>query len=180
MAVRAALAGIECKLISKVDIGERQNSPSHGILQTRPSLFADHYRYFIAPRLSEQLDHWDNLSDDIVLSGETFFDLPPFISVNFAIFAYQSHDNCLHACRQIERCIQYVYEPMKCRLGESVSLGRSVEPILTEGGMPRIISGWILEKIDRFVKEAEGENGCDENAIWDQLSPEKKMIEHRL
>lgn len=116
--------------------------------------------------LTDEIEYWDNFSSDIVLSGMTLYKLPSDLTTAFAIMAYQSLENCRDACLQVDRCLQYVYEPAKCRLGESIALGKSKELAITEDEKPEFVSGWMLDRIDRFVKEAEGGNGCHESKIW--------------
>jgi hypothetical protein len=119
-------------------------------------LHRDVFRTFVWPRLTDRLDHWDNLSmrqeDGNVTSVE----------------------ECQDVCKARKSCLQYRYTNGKCftsdqiRLGEDASKG-CVEYSAAAGKCIRwnewveldvnIQSGWIMERIPRYI--AEMDDMCD-------------------
>jgi hypothetical protein len=100
-----------------------------------PMLFRDYFQMFFVPliRASQNRSDWDNLSDSLTYDDSSR-----------AQYAHFSFDACRAACDLRESCVQYAWEPNKCRLGNVVRLGDAVN------NDKRMKSGWLPQRVEKF------------------------------
>ncbi|KAL1636582.1 hypothetical protein SLS56_001167 [Neofusicoccum ribis] len=109
-----------------------------------PIRHLDVFERFVAGlvRVSERAN-WDNLSPD----GLSVEEWPEGV---------KSARECRRVCEEeMEDCVQWLFVvDGTCRTGTAVRLGEAVEEVDGEGVW--ITSGWVVERIDKFVKDMEG------------------------
>jgi hypothetical protein len=138
------------------------NDVSANLETIPPMLFRDYFQKFLVPlvRASQNRSDWDNLSDSQTLTD-----------ASRAQYAHFSFDACRAACDLRDSCVQYAWQPNKCRLGNVVRLGESVHSDM------RMKSGWLPQKVEKFG-ELVGE--CKESDAWIlPESPEQKAESDR-
>jgi hypothetical protein len=113
-----------------------------------PMLFKDYFRTFLVPliRGAQNRSDWDNLSNSATYTDSSR-----------AQYAHFSVEACRAACDLRDSCVQYAWEPNKCRLGNVVQLGHGVE------SDKRMKSGWIIQRVEKFG-ELVGE--CKDEEAW--------------
>ncbi|KAK5117216.1 hypothetical protein LTR85_008984 [Meristemomyces frigidus] len=122
-----------------------------------PYLFRDVFAHFIERHITVNRTSWNNLSQDkrfvssaLSATDDTlgFDKLQPFEQK-----AVESQDACAEACMQHEECVQWMFSPGRCYIGEVVRFGRSDErEVLDE----HWTSGWVHERIEAFARKFEG------------------------
>jgi hypothetical protein len=134
-----------------------------------PMLYKDYFQLFLVPliRASQNRSDWDNLSASQTLTDS-----------GRSQFAHVSFDSCRAACDLRHSCVQYAWEPNKCRLGNVVRMGDSVD------SDKRMMSGWVAQRVEKFGEKV-GE--CKESQAWilpdskahqeDEQRKEKERIE---
>ncbi|KAK2745317.1 hypothetical protein FQN55_006221 [Onygenales sp. PD_40] len=90
-------------------------------------LHSDVFRNLIQPRFNELEQDWDNGATDLVEE-----------KVNSAA-------DCAARCADDAECLQYSYEPGKCRTSKTARGG--------SGSKPGIISGWMAERINQTMTQ---------------------------
>lgn len=109
----------------------------------RPILFKDLFNYLLLPLIhsNPNITNWDNLASFL-----TYTD-----SSGTGSFAHMTFDSCRAACDLREECVQYAWEPNKCRLGNVVKFG---EPVAQD---KRMISGWVQHRVEKFGEKQVGD-----------------------
>lgn len=120
-----------------------------------PILYADHFRYFVAPYLTNSTKGWDNRSRK--RSGTS-----------------ENVEECRESCVKWEACSQWMYDPFKseCWLEENVIRGEPAMIYSDDRSIPgnEVTSGWLVERIETKLQEID----CVKRAIkygwwWDVL-----------
>jgi len=104
---------------------------------------------------SQNRSDWDNFS-----SALTYTDTSRTSS-----YAHSSPDTCRAACDIRSKCVQFVHEPNKCRLGTNVRFGEAVE------SDKKMNSGWLLHRVEKF---AVGMGDCKEGEAFFMPSPKQR------
>ena len=112
------------------------SSSSSNRTSHKPILFKDLFNSLLLPLIhsSPNITNWDNLASFLEFTE----------SSGTGSFAYVSFDSCRAACDLRQECVQFAWEPSKCRLGKVVQLG---EPVTQDKEM---ISGWVQHRVERF------------------------------
>jgi hypothetical protein len=115
-----------------------------------PMLYKDYFRMFLVPliRQSQNRTDWDNLANSLTYTDQ-----------GRSQYAHYSFDACRAACDLRLSCVQYVWEPNKCRLGTVVRWGESVS---TD---KRMMSGWLVHRVERFG-EGVSKGLCPDGDVW--------------
>jgi hypothetical protein len=129
----------------------KKHTPESGgvdLASIPPMLFKDYFERFLVPlvRTSQNRSDWDNLSASQILTDESR-----------SQFAHYSVESCRAACDLRKLCVQYAWQPNKCRLGNVVRLGESVD------GDKRMKSGWIPQRVEKFGEQV---GQCKERDAW--------------
>jgi hypothetical protein len=100
-----------------------------------PMLFRDYFQTFLVPllRTTHNRTNWDNLANSLTYTDSSG-----------GQFAHYSFSSCRAACDLRPSCVQYAWEPNKCRLGTVVRLGEQVK------SDKRMMSGWNSQRVERF------------------------------
>ena len=121
-----------------------------------PYLYRDVFAHFIERHITVNRTSWNNMSQDrkivatalATLEDLDFYNLPPREQR-----AVQSQESCAAACLDREQCVQWMFAPGRCYLGDVVRFGQSDE---REAKEEHWVSGWIGERIDEFKTRMEG------------------------
>ena len=115
-----------------------------------PMRFRDYFQMFLVPliRQSQNRTDWDNLANSLTLDDQSR-----------SQYAHYSVDSCRAACDLRQSCVQYAWEPNKCRLGTVVRWGEAVS------ADKRMISGWHHQRVERFG-ETVTKGVCSEDDVW--------------
>jgi hypothetical protein len=117
-----------------------------------PMRFKDYFQMFLVPliRQSQNRTDWDNLANSLTYDDQSR-----------SQYAHYSVDSCRAACDLRLSCVQYAWEPNKCRLGTVVRWGESVS------SDKRMISGWLPQRVEKFgLGVSKGVCSEDEGEIW--------------
>lgn len=100
-----------------------------------PMLFRDYFQTFLIPllRTTHNRTDWDNLANSLTYTDSSG-----------GQFAHYSFASCRAACDLRLSCVQYAWEPNKCRLGTVVRLGEKV------ASDKRMMSGWNPKRVEKF------------------------------
>ncbi|RDI86328.1 hypothetical protein Vi05172_g3870 [Venturia inaequalis] len=100
-----------------------------------PMLFRDYFQTFLIPllRTTHNRTDWDNLANSLTYTDSSG-----------GQFAHYSFASCRAACDLRLSCVQYAWEPNKCRLGTVVRLG---EKVVSD---KRMMSGWNPKRVEKF------------------------------
>jgi hypothetical protein len=85
---------------------------------------------------SQNRSDWDNLSSSLTYTDST----------RTSSYAHSSPDTCRAACDIRAKCVQFVHEPNKCRLGTTVRFGEAVP------SDKHMNSGWLLHRVEKFAQ----------------------------
>ncbi|KAL2887013.1 putative glycosyltransferase family 31 protein [Ceratocystis lukuohia] len=133
-------------------------------VKNKPMLIKDIYTKFVAPRVKERIDIWDNMSDDILLFDKNderthkwqdweISRIPKDEEMTPALRdAYHSVENCKAACDSFNDCFQWRFHNGLCSFSRSFRLGRPHH----DDDRGRWVSGWNLSRIQDFI-DHEGE-----------------------
>ncbi|KAF2839249.1 glycosyltransferase family 31 protein [Patellaria atrata CBS 101060] len=128
----------------------------------RPILFRDVYEHFVAPHLRPARDDWDSRAESQIFASSTYeamrFDEQPTNPLQEV--AWRSFEDCQRLCEAQESCLQFVYKPEFCGLGDVVKLGKRVEK---KEGEAKVRSVWYLDRIERWMK---GMPDCENESPW--------------
>jgi hypothetical protein len=118
-----------------------------------PYLYRDIFASFIDRHISVNRDAWNNLSQDkklVAPSIATSEDLDFAGLSDFEQNAVKSASACEEACtRQPEEsCVQWMFTPGRCYLGDVVRFGKT-----DEKGGDNWISGWISERVKSYKEK---------------------------
>jgi hypothetical protein len=115
-----------------------------------PMRFKDYFQMFLVPliRQSQNRTDWDNLANSLTYDDQSR-----------SQYAHYSVDSCRAACDLRQSCVQYAWEPNKCRLGTVVRWGESVS------SDKRMISGWLPHRVERFG-EGVSKGVCSQDEVW--------------
>ncbi|KAF2401762.1 hypothetical protein EJ06DRAFT_528918 [Trichodelitschia bisporula] len=107
-----------------------------------PMLFRDYFTTFVLSvvRAAPNRTDWDNLSESWTITDDT----------KFGQYAYYSAEACRAACELREPCVQFAWEPGKCRLGKEVRMGELVK------AERRMESGWLMHRVERLMSSQQG------------------------
>ncbi|KIW09025.1 uncharacterized protein PV09_00919 [Verruconis gallopava] len=115
-----------------------------------PMRFKDYFQMFLIPliRQGQNRTDWDNLANSLIYTDQSR-----------SQYAHYSFDACRAACDLRQSCVQYVWEPNKCRLGTVVKWGESVTPD------KRMTSGWLVQRVEKFG-DSVSKGFCPDGDIW--------------
>ncbi|KAK3385592.1 hypothetical protein B0H63DRAFT_393569 [Podospora didyma] len=134
-----------------------------GNAKHQPLLIRDIYDRYVAPRIVEKLEDWDNLSNDRIYldtsEGRNWEKWmlnrmqKPEKYNEFEKKAHMSFEDCGAACKSLGKteCFQYKYTDGQCLMASSIRLGKPVKKESDE--KRRLMSGWAVEKIDDWIKK---------------------------
>jgi hypothetical protein len=134
---------------------ERNWSETHTVSHSSPEfgshppiLFKDLFNYLLLPLIhsNPNITNWDNLASFL-----TYTD-----SSGTGSYAHMTFDSCRAACDLRQECVQFAWEPNKCRLGNVVKFG---EPVAQD---KRMISGWVQHRVERFGEMQVGDCGKED------------------
>lgn len=118
-------------------IFEGQASPAQKSLkQTPPLRYGQAFKALLLPTIRDQQNRtgWDNLASTFTYTDE-----------NKGQYAQYSENACRAACDVRTECLQYAFEPGKCRLGTVVRFGHKAE-------RSDMNSGWVIKRVELWVK----------------------------
>lgn len=120
-----------------------------------PYRFRDIFAHFINPHIQKNRTQWNNLSKDheYVNSSAAFTSGDEWDYLqDFERAAVESQYACAAACAHPSRpeCVQWMFSPGRCSLGNSIRLGQAVEE------EDDWVSGWVLERVERFKDALRG------------------------
>ncbi|KAL1895159.1 hypothetical protein Cpir12675_003342 [Ceratocystis pirilliformis] len=128
-------------------------------VKNKPMLVRDIYTKFVAPRVKERIDVWDNMSDDILLFDKNdernhkwqdweISRIPKDEEMTPTLRdAYHSAENCKAACDSFGDCFQWRFHNGLCSFSRSFRLGRPHH----DDDQGRWVSGWNLSRIQDFI-----------------------------
>ncbi|KAF2664160.1 hypothetical protein BT63DRAFT_102398 [Microthyrium microscopicum] len=101
-----------------------------------PILYKDYFEGFIVSLVakSQNRTDWDNLSQSHVYTDTS----------RTSSYAHSSPETCRAACDIRSKCVQYVHEPNKCRIGTTFRMGEAVP------ADRRMKSGWLPHRVKKF------------------------------
>ena len=118
-----------------------------------PYVMKDVFNHFVQPHLTEELEDWNNLSQDIVYEKTSADEDESWRSTSDDHQkAIHDPEACQFACKENDQCLQWSYQPSpgKCSLGKVIRFGKRVDS--DEFGFK---SGWMLDRIDAFKSKME-------------------------
>lgn len=112
-----------------------------------PILFRDLFQSLLLPLIhsSPNISNWDNLASSLEYTD----------SSGSGQYAHMTFDSCRAACDLREECVQFAWEPNRCRIGTVVRLG---EPVDSER---RMSSGWVQRRVERYGQQVVGDCGTE-------------------
>lgn len=121
----------------------------------------DIYEHFVASKLVETRDDWDNLSEDTYYLNRSdgrheeweINRAKPADQLNEAEkLAHLDLEHCRLACESVSECFQYRWKDGICGTARAFMLGR---PRRRDGNEEhkRWKSGWLVDKIHRWIEE---------------------------
>jgi len=119
-----------------------------------PYLFRDVFGHFISRHITVNRTSWNNMSQDkkIVSASLATNEDEDFYSLKqFEQASVESQEACAEACMQHNECMQWMYSPGRCYLGEVIRFGKS-----DEREADHWTSGWVQERVRAFEKKMEG------------------------
>ncbi|KAI0124799.1 hypothetical protein BJ170DRAFT_685679 [Xylariales sp. AK1849] len=134
-----------------------------------PLLMKDIYEEFLASKLQDKREDWDNLCEDkyyLDPSAKEYADWQLYRVANKDDFsdaekeAHKSFDNCRKMCEEVEECFQFRFQDGICAYQRSFLLGRPRKKESAED--QRWMSGWPVSKIRDWVK---AHSDC-EKILW--------------
>lgn len=122
-----------------------------------PVQIKDIFYDIILPKLRDDLEDWDNMSDDTYYFDESsrqFDDNEKRLKKqgdynDLEKVAQESFENCRAACESISGCVQFRFGKGICSTSTAVRFGK--QPSVGEDPKPK--SGWMLERIKKFAKD---------------------------
>jgi len=138
----------------------------HG--RDKPILYRDFFHRFVLPYISQTPNRtdWDNNSGDWTFASnmDNLADQTDADKKNMqgqgAQGAHASADACRAACDVRGECLQFAWEPGKCRLSKTPRLGKPVKEEDRDKGR---VSGWMVTRIEDYGSALEP---CSERDIW--------------
>ncbi|KAI5207763.1 hypothetical protein E4T39_01839 [Aureobasidium subglaciale] len=118
----------------------------HQLLKRNESASLRHkdvFEHFVLPHLRPFRDNWDNWSEEHIdlRAGADLFEA------------------CKVECSRREECLQFSVKEKSCRISSDVKLGRPFQ----ESIKSRSQSGWILDRIEAFMRNMEA---CGVDQEW--------------
>ncbi len=146
--------------------GRRQRHHNKTDAAAHPLVMKDVFTEFVHPKIRDVRDNWDNLSDDVFYVGRNATTIDSWKQAEFVRKikneadmnelekrAHLSFDDCRAACASVgDECFQFQYNGAACGFSHSIRLGGPVEKQDGPGAI-RTMSGWDLDKIDRWVNK---------------------------
>ena len=122
----------------------------------QPILFRDLFQSLLLPVISSSpnISNWDNLASSLEYTD----------SSGSGQFAHMTFDSCRAACDLRDECLQFAWEPNRCRLGNVVHLGESVD------ADKRMSSGWVLRRVERYGQQVVGDCASENPFVEAQIS----------
>ena len=121
------------------------------------------YYLMIAPLMdTSRRDDWDNLSPLEQIRPEPIIK-PDFVGKFFLNDSTISYNACRKACEVERKCFQFVYYKDTCKLDTSFKLGSPRYPWKEDGEEIRVQSGWMVDRIQDWIKV----NSPCEGPNWD-------------
>jgi len=132
----------------------------------RPILFKDLFNYLLLPLIhnNPNITNWDNLASSL-----TYTD-----SSGTGSFAHMTFDACRAACDLRQECVQFAWEPNKCRLGNVVKFG---EPVAQD---KRMISGWVQHRVEKFGEMQVGDCRQEDPYVRQEDNEEREKVDALL
>jgi len=129
----------------------------------RPILFKDLFNSLLLPLIhsNPNITNWDNLASFL-----TYTD-----SSGTGSYAHVTFDSCRAACDLRDGCVQFAWEPNKCRLGNVVKFG---EPVPQD---KRMISGWVQHRVEKFGEMQVGDCGKEDPYVKPEEHEEREKID---
>ncbi|KAK0705822.1 hypothetical protein B0T21DRAFT_299118 [Apiosordaria backusii] len=135
--------------------------------KARPLVIRDIFDEFLAPRLNDTREDWDNNADNrfyLDQSNDRKWDdwmtnrMKKQDQYNeYERKAHESFEACGAACKSLgNECFMYRYKDGACSIANAFQLGK---PLKKATGNDRTMSGWDVEKIKKWVAE---QPACDE------------------
>jgi hypothetical protein len=127
--------------------------------QYRTLVFKNIYEEFLAPKLKEKREDWDNLSEDLYYldpSAKKYenWQLDRAKKESKSVVeqaAHKSFEDCRKMCDEVEDCFQFRFQDGICAYSRAFMLGKPKKPESDE--KRRWISGWATSKIRAWIKE---------------------------
>ena len=119
-----------------------------------PYLYRDIFEHFIARHVTVNRTSWNNLSQDrkLVASNVASSDDEDFNKLeNYEKAAVESESVCASACVKREGCVQWMYSPGRCYLGDKIRFGKS-----DEREDDHWTSGWLQDRVQKYKDRFEG------------------------
>ncbi|KAK8189155.1 hypothetical protein HDK77DRAFT_427656 [Phyllosticta capitalensis] len=98
----------------------------------------DVFNHVIAPQLAQAKPDWDNLS------GEE----------EVVVYQGEGAESCRRACQAKPGCVQWHWNRDSCMTGNVIKLGAN-QTAATKGGAQDNVSGWLLDRIAKYVRQVE-------------------------
>jgi hypothetical protein len=133
----------------------------------RPLLLKDVYEEFVAPKLQDMREDWDNLSEDHYYLDPNATKADDSTTQRYESWqieraklddlseveeeAHKSFDNCRAMCEEVTECFQFRFQDGICSYNRAFSLGKPKKP--ESDADQRWMSGWATNKIRAWIQE---------------------------
>ncbi|KAM0664827.1 hypothetical protein ACQRIT_000458 [Beauveria bassiana] len=125
-----------------------------------PVLIKDVFHDIIQPKLRNDHDDWDNLSEDVFYfdptsrefdEDETKLRKPESGYNDAEKQAHLDFEHCRAACESLEACVQFRFGKGICSTATAVRFGKPAEA--SEDESPKHKSGWMVDRINEWAKK---------------------------
>lgn len=128
-------------------------------MQHRTLVFKDIYEEFLAPKLKDKRDNWDNLSEDRYYLDPSAKQYEKWQldrakkddKSEIEQAAHKSFEDCRKMCEEVKECFQFRFQDGICAYSRGFMLGKPKKPESDE--KKRWISGWATSKIRAWIQE---------------------------
>lgn len=111
-----------------------------------------YYKMIASLMTTPRRDDWDNLSPFDQPHPEPVIK-PDFVGNFFVNDSSKSYNTCRGACEKDPTCFQFVYYKDTCKLDTAFKLGSPRYSWNDNGDEIKYQSGWLVERIQDFVKQ---------------------------
>jgi hypothetical protein len=126
-----------------------------------PILLRDIYHAFVEDRMVTPLRHdWDNLSDDKTYYAEPDEGKTVDDWTEEEKNAHKSAEGCKKVCEANKDCYQWNFGGGQCAISWTFRMGNPMGR--DEHGRERKVSGWMLDRIQSFIKSQD----CSKKVDW--------------